>query len=143
MNKFLSILLSISVIATTFAAPTISVAGDWGMRSDDGPDMWGADRNYRQHWQMTHDQSFHDQFRGDQEENWHRRQYRNNNDGAFIAGGVALLALGLILGSQQRHSAHRSLQRYDHVGYCMNRYRSYRAWDNTYQPNYGPRRICR
>ncbi|PND23720.1 BA14K family protein, partial [Sinorhizobium sp. M4_45] len=26
--------------------------------------------------------------------------------------------------------------------WCQNRWRSYRAYDNTYQPNSGPRRIC-
>ncbi|MEW9804980.1 BA14K family protein [Mesorhizobium sp. ZMM04-5] len=29
-----------------------------------------------------------------------------------------------------------------HVRWCYNRYRSYRAWDNTYQPYHGPRRQC-
>ena len=29
-----------------------------------------------------------------------------------------------------------------HVRWCYSRYRSYRAWDNTFQPNYGPRRQC-
>lgn len=29
-----------------------------------------------------------------------------------------------------------------HVAWCYNRYRSYRAWDNTYQPYHGPRRLC-
>ncbi len=29
-----------------------------------------------------------------------------------------------------------------HVRWCYNCYRSYRACDNTYQPNYGPRRWC-
>lgn len=29
-----------------------------------------------------------------------------------------------------------------HVDWCYARYRSYRAWDNTFQPNYGPRRQC-
>lgn len=30
----------------------------------------------------------------------------------------------------------------NHVNWCYNRYRSYRASDNTFQPNYGPRRQC-
>jgi hypothetical protein len=30
-----------------------------------------------------------------------------------------------------------------HVNWCYHRYRSYRAWDNTFQPYYGPRRLCR
>ncbi|TIX44290.1 MAG: BA14K family protein, partial [Mesorhizobium sp.] len=29
-----------------------------------------------------------------------------------------------------------------HVQWCYNRYRSYRAWDNTFQPYYGPRQQC-
>ncbi|MBB5752999.1 BA14K family protein [Prosthecomicrobium pneumaticum] len=30
-----------------------------------------------------------------------------------------------------------------HVRWCEARYRSYRAWDNTFQPYNGPRRQCR
>ena len=29
-----------------------------------------------------------------------------------------------------------------HVEWCYSRYRSYRAWDNSWQPNYGSRRQC-
>jgi hypothetical protein len=29
-----------------------------------------------------------------------------------------------------------------HVAWCYSRYRSYRAWDNTYQPYYDSRRRC-
>jgi hypothetical protein len=29
-----------------------------------------------------------------------------------------------------------------HVNWCINRYRSYRVSDNTFQPNVGPRRSC-
>lgn len=29
-----------------------------------------------------------------------------------------------------------------HVGWCTSRYRSYRAWDNSFQPYNGPRRNC-
>ncbi|WP_265518065.1 BA14K family protein [Nitratireductor luteus] len=30
-----------------------------------------------------------------------------------------------------------------HVSWCYDRYRSYRAYDNTFQPYNGPRRACR
>ena len=30
-----------------------------------------------------------------------------------------------------------------HIGWCHDRWRSYRASDNSYQPFYGPRRQCR
>ncbi len=29
-----------------------------------------------------------------------------------------------------------------HVAWCQRRYRSYRVWDNTFQPYHGPRRAC-
>ena len=29
-----------------------------------------------------------------------------------------------------------------HTNWCYNRYRSYREWDNTFQPYHGPRRAC-
>ncbi|WFU08793.1 BA14K family protein [Rhizobium sp. CB3090] len=29
-----------------------------------------------------------------------------------------------------------------HVRWCYARYRSYRAFDDTFQPSYGPRRLC-
>ena len=30
-----------------------------------------------------------------------------------------------------------------HVSWCQGRYRSYRAWDNSFQPYHGPRQQCR
>ncbi|MBB3656679.1 hypothetical protein FHX15_001907 [Rhizobium sp. BK650] len=29
-----------------------------------------------------------------------------------------------------------------HVRWCLARYRSYRAYDDTFQPNHGPRQVC-
>jgi hypothetical protein len=44
-----------------------------------------------------------------------------------------------------RHAPPRQAYRLPaaHVRWCHNRYRSYRAWDNTFQPYNGPRRQCR
>lgn len=52
---------------------------------------------------------------------------------AFIAGAIIT---GAIANSQARASGST------HVDWCYNRYRSYRASDNTFQPNSGPRREC-
>ena len=30
-----------------------------------------------------------------------------------------------------------------HIDWCHDRYRSYRSYDNSWQPNNGPRRVCR
>jgi hypothetical protein len=67
-----------------------------------------------------------------------RRDYRrHDNTGAIIGGLAAGAIIGGVISSQQRANSGDS-----HVDYCYSRYRSYRASDNTYQPNYGPRRQC-
>jgi hypothetical protein len=67
-----------------------------------------------------------------------RRDYRRHDDTGAIIGGLAAGAIiGGVIASQQGASSGNS-----HVDSCYSRYRSYRASDNTYQPNYGPRRQC-
>jgi len=76
----------------------------------------------------------------------YRPGYRRYNDfwfpaGAFIAGAV----IGGALASPDPYYAPRRVYRgggNSHVEWCYNRYRSYRASDNTYQPYDGPRRQC-
>jgi len=53
---------------------------------------------------------------------------------AFGAGAVIGGAIANDRGYQGGSSAH--------VNWCANRYRSYRAYDNTFQPYNGPRRQC-
>lgn len=53
--------------------------------------------------------------------------------GAFY-GPRAYYGPGAYYGRRAYYGGYRS---------CAARYRSYRAWDNTYQPYYGPRRLCR
>ncbi|WP_269929421.1 BA14K family protein [Aminobacter sp. HY435] len=75
----------------------------------------------------------------------YRPGYRRHNDfwfpaGAFIAGAIIGGAL-----NQPRYVAPRYAQpAYGnaHVQWCYDRYRSYRASDNTFQPYNGPRRQC-
>lgn len=71
----------------------------------------------------------------------YRPGYRLGGDGwwyplaAFglgaIVGGALAPAPAPVYGVNNRH-----------VQWCYNRYRSYRASDNTFQPNNGPRRQC-
>lgn len=62
--------------------------------------------------------------------------HHHSNAGAII-GGLAAGAIigGIVAGSRSGGSSH--------VQSCANRYRTYRASDNTYQPNSGPRVQCR
>lgn len=55
--------------------------------------------------------------------------------GAFIAGAIVG---GAIANSNNYVYSGGSA----HVRWCYDRYRSYREWDNTWQPYNGPRREC-
>jgi hypothetical protein len=77
----------------------------------------------------------------------YRRGYRRHNDfwfpaGAFIAGAI----IGGALATPDPYYAPRRVYRRAggnaHVEWCYNRYRSYRAYDNTFQPYNGPRQQC-
>jgi hypothetical protein len=69
-----------------------------------------------------------------------RGYYRHDDNGAAaIIGGLAAGAIiGGIIASQPRARSYGN----SHVDWCYSRYRSYRSSDNTFQPNYGPRRQC-
>ncbi|CVI59327.1 MULTISPECIES: BA14K family protein [Agrobacterium] len=72
------------------------------------------------------------------------RGYRDRRPGYRYHNGywfpLAAFAAGAIIGGamQQPRPAYGG----SHVAWCQNRWRSYRAYDNTYQPYNGPRRIC-
>ena len=64
-----------------------------------------------------------------------RPGYRRHNGWWFPP---AAFALGAILGGVTSGARTSNA----HVRWCQNRYRSYRASDNTFQPYNGPRRPC-
>lgn len=72
-----------------------------------------------------------------------RRGYREYNGYWFPP---AAFALGVIIGQGANRVEPGVRPGYTspaHLNWCSNRYRSYRAYDNSWQPNYGPRRECR
>jgi hypothetical protein len=105
-----------------------------------GDRRWGGHRSSWNHNRY---------YRGDRYDRGDRyyrgRYYRHHgsNTGAIIGG----LAAGAIIGGALAQPRYASPPRYagstSHEQYCYSRYRSYRASDNTYQPNNGPRRQCR
>ncbi|MEB2844073.1 BA14K family protein [Rhizobiales bacterium RZME27] len=101
-------------------------------------DRWrGGDRRWDRgrHWDRG-------RYYGDRR--YYRRHHRNNA-GAVI-GGLALGAIvgGAIANSQPRYAPAPRYYRgaSSHTQWCVNRYRSYRAYDNTFQPYNGPRQRC-
>lgn len=71
----------------------------------------------------------------------HRRGYREHNGWWFPAG--AFIAGALITGAMNNNNTnYRSSSGNSHVSWCYDRYRSYRASDNTFQPYNGPRQQC-
>jgi hypothetical protein len=54
---------------------------------------------------------------------------------AFAAGAAAGAAIAAPPAPYRRLAA-------AHIAWCYETYRSYRAWDNSYQPYHGPRRQC-
>lgn len=67
---------------------------------------------------------------------WHRRHYRPRSGFSF---GIIVAPRPVY--RHYRHAPRIHLGR-SHVNWCYNRYRSYRASDNTFQPYHGPRRTC-
>lgn len=79
----------------------------------------------RRHWDRRHDRR------------WDRRHYRPHSGGIYFHFGTP--APRYAPPPRRYHAG--SLSR-AHVNWCHSRYRSYRAWDNTFQPYRGPRRQC-
>jgi len=75
---------------------------------------------------------YHNGYRGYR----HKRPgYRQQNGFWFP---LAAFGLGAIIGGSVAGNNYGNA----HVQWCYNRYRSYRAYDNTFQPYNGPRRAC-
>ena len=97
-------------------------------------DSRNRDRNRNRHgWHNGHRGSRH-----------HRRGYRRHSDGwwypmaAFGAGAI----IGGAIANSNNNRVHDAGINPRHFQWCYSRYRSYRSWDNTFQPNHGPRRQC-
>jgi hypothetical protein len=92
---------------------------------DDGPRYRNRDNDRRS-------------YRGYRGHREYRQGYKRHSDGwwypaaAFVAGAIITGAIA----NQNRASGSA------HVDWCYDRYRSYRASDNTFQPYNGPRKLC-
>ncbi len=77
------------------------------------------------------------------DDDWRYRRHHRRHRRHFSVYPGFYLGLGIPTYRyvQPRRYYRRSLGS-AHVAWCYDRWLSYRAWDNTYQPLYGPRRQC-
>lgn len=99
-----------------------------------GSRHWGGYRHYEgRRW---YPRGRYDNWRGGYRYG-HRYRHRDN---AWVP--FAIMGMGAIIGSAIANDRRAYVGGGSHVRWCANRYRSYRAYDNTFQPYNGPRRQC-
>ncbi|MBP0440835.1 BA14K family protein [Tianweitania sediminis] len=103
-------------------------------------------RGSRHHYRGDRHYSGDRHYRGDRHWRGDRRYWRGRDRGDALAAGAAGLVTGAIIGGivANQPSSRRVIRSggSSHVQWCYDRYRSYRASDNTFQPYNGPRRQC-
>jgi hypothetical protein len=103
-----------------------------GDRRWDNDRRWNNDRR----WDNDGRRGYYKGYRG---YSYYRPGYRRYGEfwypaAAFVAGAVIA---GALANNQPAYSGGNA-----HVRWCYDRYRSYRASDNTFQPYNGPRQQC-
>ena len=140
----LALSFGVASVAPLNAAPiyvpqTVAPASDvqnvqYRMRGD----RWDRDRDDRRRRIIRRgDRYYLNGHRGYRD---YRPGYRRHDDFWFPA--AAFLAGALITGAINADRPRVRSGSSAHVEWCYDRYRSYRAYDNTFQPYNGPRRQC-
>ncbi|TGS89071.1 BA14K family protein [Mesorhizobium sp. M3A.F.Ca.ET.174.01.1.1] len=147
MNRIASGLLAAALSGSFVAAEIVPVSAQpayvpqiQGMSSDVQTVQyqdWRRHRTFNRNVVRNNGVVYWNGHRGYRE---YRRGYRRHGDYWFPLAAFATGALitGAIINSQNR--VYRGGDA--HVQWCYDRYRSYRAWDNTFQPYNGPRQQC-
>ncbi|HEY5818944.1 MAG TPA: BA14K family protein [Mesorhizobium sp.] len=112
----------------------------WRGRGNGGGRYWNRGRNWNggRYWN------------GGRGNYWRGNDYDYDNFGIGLGLGLAVPLFGGYYPGYYGNGYYAPSyypRRYYRTGtgqqrWCYARYRSYRAWDNTYQPYYGPRRQC-
>jgi hypothetical protein len=129
-----------SVPSSTAATEIVPVRDSWA-GGNSRRDYWRHNRGNR-HWQGNRWR--HNNWHRSNRDDWRWRHHRRHYGGTGIYLGLGGLA---IAPAYEYYRAPRRAYRVyrggsAHVRWCYNRYRSYRASDNTFQPYHGPRQPC-
>lgn len=137
--KMASLALSAVLLATSFTPSQAFTQIPVPVKAERASDVEAVqyrsrDREYRHGYYRRGGYNYYNGHRG---YSYYRRGYREYNGYWFP---LAAFTTGAIIGG----AIAQPPVRYggSHVEWCYNRYRSYRAYDNTYQPYGGPRRQC-
>ncbi|MFN7023945.1 MAG: BA14K family protein [Pseudorhizobium sp.] len=128
-----------AVVMPSIKASQVSAVEQVQYRSNDR-DGRRFDRDDRRRFDRNRD-SRRGEYRGHRGSREYRRGYRRHSDGFWYP--LAIFGAGAIIGgaiTNQPRPAQAMSSR--HVRWCSDRYRSYRASDNTYVPRAGVRAYC-
>lgn len=138
--------LTAGAISAMMFATSIVPAGAFGMPSVKAPQLsaveqvqYRGDRDRRYYRDRDDRRGYYRGHRGSRD---YRRGYRRHSDGWWYP--LAAFGAGAIIGgaiTNQPRPAQALPSR--HVQWCADRYRTYRASDNTYVPRAGVRAQCR
>lgn len=143
MNKFASGFLA-TALAASFAVASIMPANAASIYVPQNTDLASNVQQVQWHGRdRVVIREGHGYWRGHRGSRHWRHGYRRHGDFWFPLAAFATGAIisGAIANDRPPPRVYRGGGS-AHVQWCYNRYRSYRAYDNTYQPYNGPRRQC-
>jgi len=135
MNRTITAFCGVMLAAATLASPAEAIplaapAAPTSVTSQATP-VW-----YRRGFYVVGGAYYYNGYRG----YWRVRPgYRYYNGYWFPAAAFAAGVAAATVAPPPPPAAHLATA---HVRWCYGRYRSYRAWDNSYQPYGGPRQQC-
>ncbi|MDX3930197.1 MAG: BA14K family protein [Shinella sp.] len=142
----LSLMTAISGVSPSFAFPSavVPVAHSSNIefaQAREGTNEWrNRNRAIRRDIRRDRDRNWDRRsWRGHRGYRYSRPGYRRHSDGwwyPLAAFGAGAIVGGALSGGSASGGGN------SHTQWCANRYRSYRAYDNTFQPYNGPRQRC-
>jgi hypothetical protein len=129
-----------SVPANFSASDIVQVRAEWaGNARDRENSNWRRHNSYRHdNWRRSHNWRRNDNWRR-HDNHWRSRDFYRGS-GVYFGLGFGGPAYRTYVEPRRYYRAGRLSRA--HVQWCYNRYRSYRAYDNTFQPYNGPRQQC-
>lgn len=129
-----------AVVLPSVSVPEVASSVEQVQYRRDHRDRRHYGRHHRRHYDRYHDDR-RGHYRGHRGSRDYRHGYRRHNDGWWYP--LAAFGAGAIIGGAINNPPHRGqVVTSRHIQWCSDRYRTYRASDNTYVPRVGVRAYC-